>query len=116
MLGKSHVSMLAIHLPSSEPGRALCKAGGRGTRFLGRRSCSPAVAGLLPAPLEQLQALTQGSSTAQGLGVSSGELALESVCFLHLCEVRDPGPLAVTPSSASAQRDPSNRGWEQAAY
>lgn len=86
-----------------------------------RRSCSSAVAGLLPAPLEQLQALTQGSSTAQGLGVSNLELALESVCFLHLCEVGAPGPLAaspsaVTPSSASVWRDPSNRGREQAAY
>lgn len=63
-------------------------------RFVVRRSCSSAMAGLLPAPLEQLPVLTQGSSSAQGLGVSSGVLALESLCFLHLCEVRTPGPLA----------------------
>lgn len=39
------------------------------------RSCSSAVVGLLPAPLEQLQALTQGRGAAQGLRVSHGELA-----------------------------------------
>lgn len=107
--------MLAIHLPSSEPGRVAVLGWWERHEVPGEEELQLSSAGLLSAPLEQLQALTQGSSTAQGLGVSSGELAPESVCFLHLCELGDPGPLAVTPSSAFAWRDPSNRGWKQAA-
>lgn len=74
------------------------------------------MAGFLPAPLDQLPALTQGSSTAQGLGVSHRELVLESVCFLHLCEVGAPGPLAASPSAVHLHGGtPANRSWEQAA-
>lgn len=103
------MSMLVIHLPSSEPGRAAVFGWWERHEVRGEEELQLSH-GRAPASPLGATALTQGSSTAQGLGVSSGELALQSLCFLHLCEVRAPGPLAaspsaVTPSSASAQRD-----------
>lgn len=96
MLEKSHVSMVAICLPSSELGRAAVLGWWERHKVCGEKlqlSCGGAPA----SPLGAAAGSDPGQRRCPGPQGFSWRAGLESVCFLHLCEVGAPGPWQPAP-------------------